>query len=117
MRDRWQPFLALVRAFLARFFENEITAGAHDLKAALFWLIALLAIPGAVAPALIGLASLPGPPGPPDPNLWGWAMIARYEGVEVLRVLSRADKTLYLGFAMMAAGVLSAITWSSLLVD
>jgi len=110
-------FLALVRAFLARFFENEITAGAHDLKAALFWLIALLAIPGAVAPALLGLASLQTGVGPPDPSTWGWAMIARYEGVEVLRQLSRADKTLYLGFAMMAAGILSAVTWSGLLVD
>jgi predicted permease len=106
-----------VRTFLARFFENEVTAGAHDLKASLFWLIALLAMPGAIAPALIALASMP-PSGPhPDPSTWGWAMIARYEGVEVLRVLSRADKTLYLGFAMVASAILSAITWGSVLPE
>jgi putative ABC transport system permease protein len=110
--------LALVRAFLARFFENEVTAGAHDLKAALFWLIALLAMPGAIVPALIGLGNaIPVNPYQPDPSTWGWAMIAKYQGVEVLRSVSRADKTLYIGFAMMASAMLSAITWSSVLPD
>src|SRR5262245_12894531 len=113
MQRWWQTELTLVRTFLARFFENELSAGSHDLKASLFWLIALLAMPGAVAPILIGLASLPGS----DSGSWGWAMVAKYEGVEVLRVLSRADKTLYLGFAMIASAILSAITWTSFLVE
>jgi predicted permease len=44
-------------------------------------------------------------------------MVAKYQGVEALRAISRADKTLYLGFAMVASGILSAITWSSVLPD
>ena len=111
----WQSELALVRAFLARFFDNEVTAGSHDLKASLFWLIALLAMPGAIAPILIGLSSLQTTTGPPDPSTWGWAMTARYAGVEVLRTMSRADKTLYLGFAMVASALISAITWTSVM--
>jgi len=118
MQPRWQTEVALLRAFLARFFENEVTPGSHDLKASLFWLIALLAMPGAIVPALIGLASLqPVSPGAPDPSTWGWAMVAKYQGIDVLRVISRADKTLYIGFAMVASAILSAITWSSVLPD
>lgn len=93
---------ALVHAFLARFFENEITAGTSDLKSSFFWLLAFLMVPGFLIPFQM---------------LFDWDFVARFHGPEVLRVVSRADKALYLGFTMVAAGVISAIAWSSLLTD
>ena len=35
----------------------------------------------------------------------------------MLRIASRAEKTFYLGFSMIAAGLLAAVAWSSLLPD
>ena len=37
---------ALARAFLFRFFENEITAGSSDLRSSFFWLLSILIPPG-----------------------------------------------------------------------
>jgi putative ABC transport system permease protein len=110
----------LVPTFLVRFFENELTSGTDDLKTAFFGLLAVLAIPGFILPILMAYASAPIPAasgGGTDPAGWGWILIARYQGAEVLRVISRADKTFYLGFAMIASGIVSASAWSTLLVD
>ena len=93
---------ALTRAFLARFFENEITAGTDDLKTTFFWLLSFLAVPGFFMPMAMGLT---------------WQLVALVHGPEALRVLARGDKAFYLGFAMIASGAISTIAWNSLLVD
>lgn len=101
----------LTRVFLGRFFDADAPGGTERRKAALFYLVALLAVPGALAPLLMqGNAPL-------DQAGWGWSMIARYRGVDVLRVLARGDKTLYLGFAMLASGLVSALCWNNLMPD
>ena len=41
---------ALARAFLARFFDNDLTAGSTDLKHSFLWLIAAAAMPGLAMP-------------------------------------------------------------------
>ena len=92
----------LVRTFVARFFENDLTASAHDLKRSFFGLLAILGIPGALAPFVIGFT---------------WQIVGRYQGLDALRVIARADKTLYLGCTMIAAAAVCALTWDSLLVD
>lgn len=93
---------ALVRTFLARFFENEITTGTDDLKASFIWLLSFLSVPGFFMPVIMGFS---------------YALVARLHGAEALRIASRGDKAFYLGFAMTASAVITAVTWSSLLVD
>ena len=93
---------ALTPSFLARFFDNEITGGTDDLKGSFFWMISFLAMTAFCVPVLL---------------LGRWDFIARIRGLEALRVASRADKTFYLGAAMIATGVITAIVWNSLLVD
>ena len=93
---------ALVRTFLLRFFESELTSTPDDLKTTFFWLLAFLAVPGLVIPVDLSFA---------------WTLRATLEGVEGLRVASRGEKAFYLGFAMIASGSLSVIAWGSLLVD
>jgi hypothetical protein len=93
---------ALTRAFLARFFESEITTGADDMKNSFFWLLAALAIPGLFIPWM---------------RVFDWQLIATLHGLEALREASRAEKVFYLGFSMVASGLLTAIAWSSLLPD
>jgi hypothetical protein len=93
---------AMTRAFLARFFENEITSATDDLKTAFFWLVAFLAAPGFLLPVMMGFR---------------WQLIERIHGSEALALLSRADKTLYIGFVMIATAALTAIAWNSLLGD
>src|SRR3970282_831827 len=90
-------FAALVHSFLARFFENEITSGTDDLKASFFWLLAFLMAPGIFMPVMM---------------MFEWDLIARFRGYEVLQVHTRGDKALYLGFTMVATGLVSAIAWS-----
>ena len=93
---------ALARAFLARFFENEITAGTDDLKASFFWLVAFVAVPGFFAPMMMSNK---------------WSLIALVQGPEALRLLTRGDKALSLGFVMIATATITAIAWNSLLGD
>ncbi len=92
----------MTRAFLARFFENEITTGTDDLKASFFWLLSFLAVPGFFMPMLMGFK---------------WNLIALVQGPDALRVLTRGDKTLYVGFVMIASATITAIAWNSLLGD
>ena len=102
----WQafpdPFRALTGAFFARFFESELTTGYDDLKNSFFWLLAALAVPGIFIPWLM---------------VFDWHMIGTFKGALALREASQAEKTLYLGFAMIASGFLTIIVWSSLLPD
>src|SRR5258705_162505 len=95
-------FDLLARTFFARFFDNDITGGSSDLASSFFWLLAFLAAPGFFMPILMSF------------NWDGYAIVY---GTEGLRVASRGDKVFYLGYAMIASGLVSAITWSSLLLD
>jgi hypothetical protein len=100
--DQPDQVRAMTRAFLARFFENEVTTGTDDLKTFFFWIVAFLAAPGFLLPVLMGFR---------------WQLIERIQGSEALRLLSRADKTLYIGFVMIATATITAIAWNSLLGD
>lgn len=103
-QGRWRdrPLGALTTAFLARFFENEITAGTNDMRNSFFWLIAFLAVPGLLAPFSM---------------MFSWSVILIVSGPDGLREAARADKILYLGFTMSATGLVAAIVWNALLVD
>jgi hypothetical protein len=100
--DRFDQWCALTRAFLARYFESEITSTTDDLKGSFFWLLAALALPGLFIPWLM---------------VFDWQGIVLSAGPEMLREASGAEKTFYLGFSMIASGFLTAIAWSSLLPD
>lgn len=41
---------ALFDAFLARFFENEMSDNSRDMKNSFFWILAMLATPGLLLP-------------------------------------------------------------------
>lgn len=92
----------LIRAFVARFFENDLTEGAGDLRQSFFWMLALL--------APIGIA-------------WPWlmsfnvAIVEMQYGPEVLREWALADKVLYVGVTMVVAGALSIISWGALSIE
>ena len=64
---------ALARAFFARFFESEITAGADDLKQTFFWLLAALAMPGIMIPVLMS---------------FDWTLLAMMNGYAGVRAAS-----------------------------
>ena len=96
------PFRALTSTFFARYFENEITTSVDDLKGAFFWLLAALAVPGIFLPWLM---------------VFDWHMIALFKGPIALREASQVEKAFYLGFSMIASGLLTTIVWSSLLPD
>jgi hypothetical protein len=95
-------FDALARAFFSRFFDNELTGGSADLRNSFFWLIGFLAAPGAFLPFLM---------------MFNWEGYAAMHGTGALAIAARGDKVLYLGWAMIASGFVSAITWNSLLID
>ena len=95
-------FDALARAFFSRFFENEVTGGSSDLRNSFFWLIGFLAAPGFFLPFLM---------------MFDWDSYALMHGTDALATAARGDKVLYLGWAMIASGFVSAITWNSLLID
>jgi hypothetical protein len=95
-------FRALTRAFLARFFENEITAGTDDLKTSFFWLLSFLAVPGLFMPMMMAFT---------------WQMIVLTQGPAALRELTLGDKAFYLGFTMVATAAITAVAWNSLLAD
>lgn len=93
---------ALTRAFLFRFFENEITAGSSDLRSSFFWLLSLLVPPGMFLPVIA---------------LMKWSIANFVYGPEGVRRVAWMDKTLYIGFSMIAAGAVGTIVWNALVVD
>ena len=97
-----EQFRALTRAFLARFFENEITSGTDDLKTSFFWLLSFLAVPGLFMPMMMAHT---------------WQFVVLTQGADALRELTRGDKAFYLGFVMVATAAVTAIAWNSLLAD
>src|SRR5687767_14492063 len=102
----WQslpdPFRALTGAFFARFFENEITSGVDDFKVSFFWLLAALAVPGIFIPWMMS---------------FDWQLVVLLKGPMGLREASQAEKVFYLGFAMIASGVVTMMAWNTLLPD
>lgn len=107
MTDRLRPgegaqCRALTRAFLFRFFENEITAGSSDLRSSFFWLLSILVPPGLFLPVMA---------------LMKWSIANFVYGAEGVRRVAWMDKTLYIGFSMIAAGAVGIVVWNALLVD
>ena len=92
---------ALYRAFLARFFENEISEGSRDVRSSFTRMIGMMAAPGFLIPFA---------------NLYRWGTLAA-QGGEALRVGAIADKTVYISIAMAAMMLLAAVVWQALLVD
>jgi hypothetical protein len=94
--------LLLTRTFLASFFDNDLTASAHDRKERLIWLIGLLAAPGFVFPLVLAGSS--------------WGIIGAMAGPDVVRDITRDLKVVYLGLGMVGTGLVSAFVWGHLLV-
>jgi len=95
-------FTALTRTFLARFFDNEITGGTNDVLQGFFWVVTILSVPGALIAVMLSVH---------------WGVLGTVYGVAVLRYASQPDKVLYLGLVMIGSALVSAIVWTSLLVD
>jgi hypothetical protein len=93
---------ALARAFLFRFFENEITAGSSDLRSSFFWLLSILVPPGMFLQVMA---------------LMKWSLANFVYGAEGVRRVAWMDKTMYIGFSMIAAGAVGTIVWNALVVD
>ena len=98
--------MALARAFLARFFDNDLTAGSTDLKHSFLWLIAAAAMPGIAMPSA-------------KMELWSRLAIIRGPegGPEFLRMTASSDIVFSLGVTMITMGLLATIVWNSLLID
>ncbi|MEX2271637.1 MAG: hypothetical protein WD690_09210 [Vicinamibacterales bacterium] len=93
---------ALYRAFLARFFENEISQNSRDLKASFLRIVAVLSVPGFLLPVASNFK-------------WqGWLV---FEGDTQYRILVIGDKVVYLSLTMAAIMLLTAVVWQALLVD
>jgi hypothetical protein len=93
---------ALARAFLERFFENEITARSTDLRSSFFWLIGILGAPGVFMAVMMS---------------WTWEGVFLSRGFEAVGRAAWPDKTLYLGLSMVVTGLLVSVVWSALLLD
>jgi hypothetical protein len=92
----------LARTFLRRFFDNEITGGSRDLTTSFFWLVGFFA--GPLAFVSVGA-------------MLRYRVIVLLHGPEALRLLSRPDKTMFIVLGMMAAAMISALVWSSLMLE
>jgi hypothetical protein len=95
-------FRPLVETFLARFFENEVTAGRTDLRHSFFWIIAVLAGPG-----LLGVVY----------RQFAWTEFVMRRGADALSAYVLFDKALYLAVTFVAIGFVSAVAWPSLTID
>jgi hypothetical protein len=98
--------VALARAFLARFFDNDLTAGSTDLKHSFFWLIAAAAMPGIAMP---------------NSKMEAWPRMAILRapegGPEFLRMSASVDIVFAIGVTMITMGLLATVVWNSLLLD
>lgn len=92
---------ALFDAFLARFFENEISNNSRDMKGSFLRMVGMLAAPGLLLPIS---------------NLFKWSMLAGTDEGALRRALI-GDKTLYITMSMGAMMLLTAVVWQALLVD
>lgn len=93
---------ALFRAFLARFFENEISDSSNDMRSSFARLIGMMAAPGMLLPFS---------------NSFRWGLLLGMLGPAGFRMAIVADKVAYLSLSMGAVLLLSAIVWQALLLD
>jgi hypothetical protein len=93
---------ALSRAFLERFFENEITGRGTDLRSSFFWLIGLLGAPGVFMAVIMS---------------WAWEGVFIARGFDAVDRAAWPDKALYLGLSIVVTGVIVSIVWNALLLD
>lgn len=100
--DRAQV-LVLARAFLARLFENESTAGRTDLRESFFWLIGFLAAPGVFFAFY-------------EQFFWQFAASGPNAATR-LHAYVLHDKALYLALTMVVMGVITIATRNTLVVD
>jgi hypothetical protein len=100
MSERLQ-IAALYRAFLGRFFENEMSEGSRDVRTSFARMIGMLAAPGFLIP--FG-------------NLYRWSGLAG-QGGDALRLGVLPDRIVYLSLGMAAMMLLAAVVWQALLVD
>ncbi len=92
----------LTRTFLRRFFDNELTGGSQDLTMSLFWLMAVIAGP-------LTFMSVR--------SIVHYRLIVVLQGPDVLRLLSRPDKVAFIVLGMMAAAMIAAFVWTSLMPE
>ena len=94
-------FVALVRHFFGRFFDNEFVAGDSEMHVTVTKILALLAAPGVVLPCLRYITYLKLDGYPPDarlPALW-------------------SDRLFFLCFSMLVMGGVTVLEWDALFPD
>ena len=96
----------LARAFLARFFDNDLTRGSMDVQKSFLWMIAALAMPEFILPNLAT-------------NRWSITAMsyAPMGGEAYFRRVVDTDLVIAMGMTMASMGLLGAIVWHSLLID
>lgn len=92
----------LVPVFFARFFDNEMAAGAGSLKTSFFWMVSFLAVPGIFMPVMMSFV---------------WSFVAQFYGYPKLDAIVRPDKVIYLGYGACAVGLVITTAWNALLLD
>lgn len=95
--------LELARTFLARFFENESTAGRTDLRESFLWLLGFLAAPGVCFAVY-------------QQFFWHFALSGPRASAQ-LQAIVLHDKTAYLTITMVVIGILTIATRNALVVD
>ena len=93
---------ALFRAFLARFFENEISDNSSDMRSSFTRIVGTMAAPGMLLPFA---------------NIFRWGLLLAIVGPVRFRLAIVEDKAVYLSLAMGAVLLLTAVVWQALLVD
>src|SRR5688572_13365504 len=93
---------ALFRAFLARFFENEISDNSSDMRSSFTRIIGMMAAPGMLLPVS---------------NIFRWGLMLGILGPDRFRMMIVGDKAVYLSLSLGAILLLTAVVWQSLLVD
>ena len=99
--DRFDQFVALVRHFFGRFFDNEFVAQNSDMQVTVTKILALLAVPGAMYPCFRYIAYLQLDAYPPEarlPILW-------------------FDRSFFICFSMLVMGGITVLEWDALFPD
>ena len=101
-RQEYRQAEALFWAFLARFFENEISDNSSDMRSSFTRIIGMLAAPGMLLPVS---------------NIFRWGLMLGILGPVRFRMAIVADKAVYLSLSIGAVLLLTAVVWQALLVD
>ena len=101
-RHEYRQADALFRAFLARFFENEISDNSNDMRSSFTRIIGMMAAPGMLLPVS---------------NIFKWGLMLGILGQARFRMAIVADKAVYLSLSIGAVLLLTAVVWQALLVD